>query len=279
LERAIREDKLTPYYYYPVPVCFEADELDEYNEQTEKIVKILRNKKDKADGLPKAAEMLLIKRARIIAAARGKLRALHDIISQEYLDDDHILVYCGATTVANSSYKEGIVDSDEKRQLDIVVDMLGNDLGMRVRKFTSEETAKERELIKADFTDGDMLKVLVAIRCLDEGVNIPGIKTAFILASSTNPKEYIQRRGRVLRRAPNKPFAKIYDFITLPRSLDEALPRDINLNSEYSLIKREYERMEDFARLAENTSDVVRLQDKIREFYKKNYEGGKEYGF
>jgi superfamily II DNA or RNA helicase len=227
---------------------------------------------------PKSVEMLLIKRARIVAAARGKLKALYDIIRQDYLYDSHVLVYCGAATIANSSYKEGIVDSDEKRQIDIVVNMLGNDLGMRVRKFTSEESSKEREIIRTDFTNGDMLKILVAIRCLDEGVNIPGIKTAFILASSTNPKEYIQRRGRVLRKAPNKPFAKIYDFITLPRSLDEVLPDNINLNSEYSLIKREYERMEDFARLAENTSEVIKLQDKISEYYQKNYIGGKDYG-
>jgi superfamily II DNA or RNA helicase len=279
LERAIHEDKLTPYYYYPVPVYFEADELEEYNKLTEKIIKILLNSKEEKGKLPKSAEMLLIKRARLIAAARRKLNALYDIIRNEYLDDDHILVYCGATTVENSSYKEGIVDPEEKRQIDIVVDMLGNDLGMRVHKFTSEENANEREQLKEDFSQGDMLKVLVAIRCLDEGVNIPGIKTAFILASSTNPKEYIQRRGRVLRKAPNKPFAKIYDFITLPRHLDEPLPYGANLNSEYSLIRREYERMEDFARLAENTSEVIKLQDKIGEYYRSCYAGGKDYGF
>ncbi len=124
-----------------------------------------------------------------------------------------------------------------------------------------------------------MLKVLVAIRCLDEGVNIPGIKTAFILASSTNPKEYIQRRGRVLRRAPNKNYAIIYDFITLPRNLDVPLPSNAYLNSEYSLIRREYERMEDFAKLSENSSEVVKLQDKINAYYKLNYHGGKDYGF
>lgn len=278
LERAIREDKLTPYYYYPIPVYFEPDELDEYNELTEKIVKIMLNSKRGKDQLPKAAEMLLIKRARIVASARGKLKALYDIMLDGYVDDDHVLVYCGATTVENSSYKEGIIDPDERRQIDIVVDMLGNDLGMRVSKFTSEEDAKEREQIKADFSAGDMLKVLVAIRCLDEGVNIPGIKTAFILASSTNPKEYIQRRGRVLRKAPDKKLAKIYDFITLPRNLDKPLPSNASLNSEYSLIRREYERMEDFARLAENSSEVVKLQDKINAYYKHNYRGGNDYG-
>ena len=75
---------------------------------------------------------------------------------------------------------------------------------MRITKFTSEESAEERERIKADFAEGKHLQALVAIRCLDEGVNIPSIRTAFILASSTNPKEYIQRRGRVLRKYPGK---------------------------------------------------------------------------
>ena len=281
LERAIREppNNLTPYYYYPIPVYFEPDELDEYNELTEKIVKIMFNSKNKKGQISKVIEMLLIKRARIVAATRGKLKALYDtIIHEDFINDDHILVYCGATTVENSNYKEGVVDPDERRQIDIVVDMLGNDLGMRVSKFTSEENSNEREQIKIDFSKGDMLKVLVAIRCLDEGVNIPGIKTAFILASSTNPKEYIQRRGRVLRKAPGKQFAKIYDFVTLPRNLDKPLPQSAYLNSEYSLIRREYERMEDFAKLSENSSEVVKLQDKIRDYYKLNYQGGKDYG-
>lgn len=277
LARAIREDKLTPYYYHPIPIYLDDDELEAYNELTEKIIKILQNSK-KDEPMSKSAEMLLIKRARIIAGARNKLKALYDIIKEQYVTENQILVYCGATTVENSSYIEGKVDEEEKRQIAIVVDMLGNDLGMRVSKFTSEENAAEREIIKENFADGTMLQALIAIRCLDEGVNIPGIRTAFILASSTNPKEYIQRRGRVLRKAPNKPFARIYDFITLPRNIDEPMYGRSYLNSEYSLIRREYERMEDFADLAENPSDVTKLQEKIDDFYKLNYIGGKDYG-
>lgn len=277
LSRAIKEDKLTPYYYYPIPIYLDDDELEAYNELTEKIIKILQNSK-KDEPMPKLAETLLIKRARIIAGARNKLKALYEIIKEQYVTENQILIYCGATTVENSSYIEGKVDEDEKRQIEIVVDMLGNNLGMRVSKFTSEENAAEREMIKENFADGTMLQALVAIRCLDEGVNIPGIRTAFILASSTNPKEYIQRRGRVLRKAPNKPFAKIYDFITLPRNIDEPMYSNNYLNSEYSLIRREYERMEDFASLAENSSEVTKLQDKINDFYKLYYIGGNDYG-
>ena len=102
--------------------------------------------------------------------------------------------------------------------------MLGNKLNMRVSMFTAKEDANERERIKQSFAEGELLQALVAIKCLDEGVNIPGIRTAFILASSTNPKEYVQRRGRVLRRAKGKTHAVIYDFITLPRDLDSGKP-------------------------------------------------------
>ncbi len=277
LERAIKEDKLTPYYYYPIPVYFEPDELDNYNELTDKIINIIRKSPNKSV-LPKSAEMLLIQRARVVAAARNKLKALYQIISKEYVKDNQMLIYCGATTIENSSYVENKVEEEEKRQIDIVVEMLGKELGMRVSRFTSEENSKEREDIKEFFKNGDMLQALVAIRCLDEGMNIPGIRTAFILASSTNPKEYIQRRGRVLRKALNKPFAKIYDFITLPRDLDLPFSPNAHLNSEYSLIRREYERMEDFARLSENPSEVVKLQDKVTKFYNIYYAGGQDYG-
>ncbi|MBV1756492.1 MAG: DEAD/DEAH box helicase family protein [Dethiosulfatibacter sp.] len=276
LERAIKEDKLTPYYYYPIPISLCDDELEEYNLLTEKIVKILQYKNNK-DPIPQSAEMLLIKRARVIAGARNKLKALYEIIKSEYRNDNNMLIYCGATTIDNSNYIEGQIEEEEKRQIDLVVDMLGNKLGMRVSKFTSEENSAQREVIKTNFSEGKMLQALVAIRCLDEGMNIPGIKTAFILASSTNPKEYIQRRGRVLRKARDKPYAKIYDFITLPRNLDEKVDESSIQNSEYSLLKREASRMEDFASLAENSSGVAKLQKKIDEFYKLNYFRGLEH--
>jgi superfamily II DNA or RNA helicase len=275
LERAIKEDKLTPYYYYPIPVYFDPDELEDYNEITDKIINILR--KSPKDKLPKAAEMLLIQRARIVAAARNKLTALRSIIAAKYTHDSQMLIYCGATTVRGSGETDSGIFEEDKKQIAHVVEMLGKDFDMKSSKFTAEENSKERQDIKEFFQSG-MLQALVAIRCLDEGMNIPGIRTAFILASSTNPKEYIQRRGRVLRKAPNKPYATIYDFITLPRDLDNPVSPNQYLNSEYSLIRREYERMEDFARLSENPSDVIRLQDRITTFYNLYYSGGQDYG-
>ena len=131
---------------------------------------------------------------------------------------------------------------------------------MRVGRFTSQESAQERSQIRTAFAEGEMLQALVAIKCLDEGVNIPSIKTAFILASSTNPKEYIQRRGRVLRKFPGKDFAVIYDFITLPFPVDSlGFQNQEVINSTKGLVKREIVRMLDFAEIAENPSETYDL--------------------
>jgi superfamily II DNA or RNA helicase len=148
---------------------------------------------------------------------------------------------------------------------------LGNKLGMRISKFTSEESASERAELKAAFAEGLQMQVLVAIRCLDEGVNIPSIKTAFILASSTNPKEYIQRRGRVLRKYPNKKYAVIYDFITLPMTLKAAEnSTEGELNIGRSLVEKEITRMKDFASISENPAIVDQLISDICLTYKLN---------
>lgn len=272
LDDAINQGFLTPYYYHPIVVYLEDEELEEYIQITEKVVNILR--KNNKEELPKSAEMLLIKRARIIAGARGKITALKEVI-EPYKNDNNILVYCGATKVSTNEDESD--DAEEIRQIEKVVDLLGNQLKMRVSMFTSNEDAEERERIKNSFAEGKMLQALVAIKCLDEGVNIPGIRTAFILASSTNPKEYVQRRGRVLRKAPGKDFAVIYDFITLPRRLDSSVP-PVNRDYELSLFKREKERLDDFVRLCENPSESYMLIDEINEYYQVNYIGGKDYG-
>lgn len=277
LKRAIEENKLTPYYYYPIPVSLMQDELDYYIELTDKVVNILRKSGPSAsmDDMPESAKRILIERARIIAGAQNKLDALKEAIAP-YNASKHLLVYCGATnvdTLNNDDTDE--ITASETRQIDEVTRILGKELGMTVSQFTSKEDSRARDTIKSKYLE-EKIQALVAIKCLDEGMNIPGIETAFILASSTNPKEYIQRRGRVLRKAPNKQFAKIYDFITLPRSLDEDSP-PYAVQAELSLINREIERMNDFMALAENPSDTTKLINKITEKYNLYYLG-EDYG-
>ena len=267
LKDAIDNKMLTPYYYHPVVVSLNDTELEEYLDITAKIRKNVHADKNGKIILSEYAKMLLIKRARLVSGASEKISVLSELM-QDYKDDSHMLVYCGATTMHDVDYKEGKAHYDDIRQIDLVADILGNDLGMRVSKFTSEEDAAERERIKADFDAGDHLQAVVAIRCLDEGVNIPSIKTAFILASSTNPKEYVQRRGRVLRLFKGKNFAVIYDFITLPFALDsmDNIDADI-MECGKSLAKREILRMKDFASIAENPFDSDELISQIQSAY------------
>lgn len=267
LKEAIDNGMLTPYYYHPVIVSLNEEELKEYLDLTSKIAKNIHTDKNGKIKLSEYANMLLIKRARIVAGAENKLWKLQDLM-EKYKEDNQILVYCGATTLHDIDYSEGKPHIDEARQIDIVADMLGNELNMRVSKFTSEEDAEERERIKVDFAEGKHLQVLVAIRCLDEGVNIPSIKTAFILASSTNPKEYVQRRGRVLRKFPGKHHAVIYDFITLPIPINEVDEYDDGIiESVKSLAKREIIRMRDFSAIAENPFDSDSLIAEIQRVY------------
>lgn len=267
LDRAIDEKKLTPYKYYPIIVTLTEDELRRYGELSFEIAKCMMVGKDGKRTLSERGKTLAQKRARLVAGAENKLTTLKEEI-QPYIEDKHILVYCGATRILKPSEEYTAVDDDEIRQIDAVTHILGNELNMKVSQFTSNEDIHEREVLKEQFSDGENLQALIAIKCLDEGVNIPEIKTAFILASTTNPKEYIQRRGRVLRKAPGKEYAEIYDFITLPRELDEvsAMPVE-QMNRELTLVKNEIFRAEEFARIALNAMEADSVICEIKEAY------------
>lgn len=267
LERAIDQDKLTKYKYYPIPVYLTDEELEKYEQKSYEMSKCLIKGKDGKYKLNKRGEILAMERARIVAGASQKLEALREYIAP-YADDNNILVYCGATNVIDEKADSSNTDEEDIRQIEAVTRILGNEFHMEVAKFTSEENMETRATIKEQFQKGDRLQAIVAIKCLDEGVNIPGIRTAFILASTTNPKEYIQRRGRVLRKADNKPFAEIYDFVTLPRELDavsglttEQAQRDL------SLVKNELARIKEFGRLSMNSMQANDLIWDIQEAY------------
>ena len=266
LERAIDEEKLTPYKYYPVLVYLSNTELESYEDFSYEMSKCLIKGKDGKYKLNKRGEILALKRSRIVAGAIQKLDALREAILP-YKDAHNILVYCGATRIVDES-DDGPDDESDIRQIEAVTKILGNELGMSVARFTSDENIEQRALIKEHFQKGDDLQAIVAIKCLDEGVNIPGIRIAFILASTTNPKEYIQRRGRVLRKAPNKPFAEIYDFVTLPRPLDAVSGLTIEqANRDKALVKNELARIKEFGRLAMNSMVANNLIWEIEEAY------------
>lgn len=286
LKRAIDEGKLTPYKYHPILVHLNDEELQVYEQlslELSKHVKKGRNGKMKLDSY---GEILAIKRSRVVAAASEKLDKLREAILP-YKEDHFLLVYCGATNVIKPGSDISGTDEEDIKQIEAVTGILGNELGMKVSKFTSEESISERAAIKEHFKNGDDLQAIVAIKCLDEGVNIPGIKTAFILASTTNPKEYIQRRGRVLRKSPEtgKEYAEIYDFVTLPRPLDEVsgLTQE-QMKRDLSLVKNEMTRVKEFGHLSMNSMVATQLLWDVCDCYDIPYdfaESGEEeeYGF
>ncbi len=249
LERAIREGHLVPYNYYPIVVNLTDNEMEKYNQYTEKIIKILgiNDESEIFDKeLPEAAKLLLIQRARVIAGASNKVPELLNVM-YKYKKEKHKLIYCGATTV------EDLTDDEEDvNQIDLVIKKLGQ-IDIWAGRYTSKENTQKRKWILKSFEDGD-IDTLVAIKCLDEGVNIPQVHKAFILASSTNEKEFIQRRGRILRTHEGKESATIFDFITLPA---------IDSQRGLGLVIRELIRFKEFMDISKNKSKIVCLFNAI----------------
>ena len=267
LERAIKEEKLTKYKYYPVLTTLNDSELDKYTVLCFEIGKCIIKGKGGKLKLSEKGKRLALERARLVAGAEDKIIKLLECI-QPYVNDTHILVYCGAAKMLAENQEFTDTEVEDIRQIDAVTKMLGNRLDMKISQFTSKEDMAEREKLKREFSSGENLQALIAIKCLDEGVNIPKIKLAFILASTTNPKEYIQRRGRVLRLANGKDFAVIYDFIALPRPLDQVQSlTEVQAKRDLSLVKNELNRAEEFARLAMNKAQAESVIDEIKEAY------------
>lgn len=271
LNRAIKEKKLTPYYYYPVVVYLDDEEMEKYKEISYLVSKECHKDKRGKLNITEKGKRLLLQRARIVAGAKSKLDALRKLM-EKYRYDTHMLIYCGTTRVQIFSEDASGADEEGERQIEVVSKILGNEFGMKVTHFTANESVEEREVIKRRFSTAEPYQAIVAIKCLDEGVNIPSIKTAFILASTTNPKEYIQRRGRVLRLAKDKPYAVIYDFVTLTRPLDEVNPYSPDYSCERALAKRELMRIKEFGKIAKNSRDSDDLINDIECTYAINSE-------
>ncbi|MDD4623794.1 MAG: DEAD/DEAH box helicase family protein [Bacilli bacterium] len=253
LERAINEGYLAKYYYYPHLINLTVEEQEKYDDLSLKIAQNIKEEKGKVI-INDIAKNLLIKRSRLVAGASNKLVLLRNLMNN-YQNKNYILVYCGATKTIDET------DDSEIRQINQVCKILGNEYGMKIRKFTADETPVEREEIIDMFSDGKSLQAIVAIKCLDEGVNIPAIQHAFVMASTTDPKEFIQRRGRVLRLYEGKDYAFIHDFITLPYDNGNSFSNGCGL------VETELKRVYEFNTLAENKKDGEELISELLSKY------------
>jgi superfamily II DNA or RNA helicase len=192
---------LTPYEYQVTPVELTAEEMEEYTKLSSRISQMSAMKQDEENS---AVERLLQERSRIVSRAENKVAALSSLLNDQDLKNlKHCFVYAS--------------DKDPKQTID-VVRMLQKDKGLYVHQFTEKETRDPtlRRSLLERFSRGVDLQALVAKHCLDEGVDIPATRIGYFLASTTNPRQYIQRRGRLLRMFPGKTHAVISDLIVVP---------------------------------------------------------------
>ena len=243
LGEAITRGFLCEYYYYPVLCELNDSEMEKYRELSIKISKVFAKENAASNDMSHYLQTLLIERARLLGGIRSKTNNLRAIISDKGPTPFN-LVYCSDTST------NGV------RQVDEVVSILGKSLKIRTHKFTADEKPKERKDLINRFANED-IQALIAIRCLDEGVDVPRTETAYILASSSNPRQYIQRRGRVLRKAPGKKYAHIYDFIAVP-DYEKLNAADTSaLKIERGLVSKELQRVNEFVELSLNPGVAI----------------------
>ena len=231
IEAALERGFLVPYNYYPIYVYATEDEEDRFRYQTQKILSCFRgNVCINPDLLVKS----LRNRLRIIAMAEEKQSRIDEIVDR-VTTQDHFVIYCGDGKL----YAD---NGEELRHIQSVKRVLTAH-EIKSSQFTATENMADRmELVDA-FNKGE-ISALVAIRCLDEGINIPSIKSALILSSNDDYREFVQRRGRILRKYNNKGHANIYDVIVLPSS------------GLVGWAKIELRRFREYGRLAMNWSEI-----------------------
>lgn len=235
LDQAIDAKALTPYQYFLEKIDFTPEEIEEYLRLSTLIAQLSGDVEKNQAWL----EDLLRRRADLIGRADNKLPRLLEIVQQhrqvcatEGELFQHILVYCNKGT-----------------HREVLAAMAG--LGLRMHEFVHDVPLLERRKVLNAFSNGE-IDGLVAIRCLDQGVDVPATRRAYILASSTNPREFVQRRGRILRKAPGKQFAQVYDFLVGPWNTTEELGHD----SARGLLLRELPRFAEFSLDAMNAQEA-----------------------
>ena len=233
LEKAIGVS-LTPYYYHPHLVPLTDEEMERYEELSAKIARLINREDEEGQ---QAMKMLLIRRAELLNKAENKIEFLCELVGAQDVIK-HTLFYCAPG------------------QIDEVLRLLGWEKGLLVHRFTAEEGPRERQQLLTDFANGD-LQALVAMKCLDEGVDVPSTRTAFITASSSNPREFIQRRGRILRKAPGKEFSVIHDLVAVPPTAWTASKNSPTFQAERSIMRRELQRFKEFANPALNKHQAL----------------------
>lgn len=248
---------LTPYNYYVHAATLDDEEVARFERLSQRIRAARATANDRGDHDQDLLKRLAIQRRRIIETARTKLSLLRKVLrARDPRSLDGVLIY--ATAKDPSQFED--------------IGSLLNALGVRWAPVTQATTANPKLLASRldAFADGGY-QVLLAKKVLDEGVDIPRIREAFIVASSTVEREWIQRRGRVLRLHRDKPFALVHDFLALPPA---GLVAHDKTNAQ-KIIRTEFNRAYTFAKYARNATgekNVFADLERIRTAYESDHE-------
>jgi superfamily II DNA or RNA helicase len=232
---------LCPYNYYPEFVDLDSLEMEKYLELTKQI--IIQSSRSVDGESDDRLRRLQDDRALILKKANDKFSSLKRVLDS-LSGISGCLIYCS-----------------DREQIDQVIDIVSM-RGITYRTFTGREGTSpkkefngmsERDWILNSFENGE-IQALIAMKCLDEGVDIPSARIGIILASTTNPREFIQRRGRLLRRSKGKELAEIYDMIVAPL-FDENDQSEI-VNQARKILEKELQRANEFANDALNSASV-----------------------
>ena len=255
LSEAIDKGFLVPYRYNLVLVELTSSEDEIYAQIAKKISErfaVLRGDGQTNPLDDDVIKALLLKRSRFLGTLASKRQRLAELVEQGQITP-RTLVYCGEGRAPADDEDDGTteIDHEDLQNIDLITRMI-SEKGFRVSRFTSREGSQERREVLSMFRTGS-IEVLTAIRCLDEGVNIPACETAFILASSTNPRQFIQRRGRILRRSPGKLSATLWDFLPLPPK------NSVSDEHEKQILRKELGRISDFSRHSMNFKETYQM--------------------
>ncbi|MGJ8674327.1 MAG: DEAD/DEAH box helicase family protein [Pseudoalteromonas sp.] len=245
LDDAINDGVLTPYEYHIIPVHLTAEEQETYEELSLRITKLIL--KQQNSGLAKQDRENLTRycgqRSRLLGSAQNKLVRLREVTAKVSAEDKrHTLFYAGEGRLFDQTTDEDVKVIDQ-------VSSVLHENGWKTSQFTGDVSKKERFTLMSSFKE-KTIDALVAMKVLDEGIDVPACKTAYILASTKNPRQYVQRRGRILRKSENKHKAMIYDFVVLPIN-DSPSSKRLKLS--------EAERINDFTLLATNKLQIEKI--------------------
>lgn len=271
MQEAIDNGFLCRYKYYPHLVRLNDSEMTEYLRISLQLAKFYNSDSDSFPMSDDILKRLLLKRKRIVHKAKNKEDIFREIVMNRYSekgnlqytlvyvpegakpDDDTSDIFDVSETVANDDYTDSLIDTYTQ----IVQEVSKT---TTVKKFTSD--VKGRSEILEKYAKGE-IEVLTSMKCLDEGVDVPRSEMAIFCASTGNPRQFIQRRGRILRKHPDKHMAIIHDLVVAP----EISRGQENFNMERSLLKGELKRVRDFAVLSENADFAYAELEEILTYY------------